>query len=320
MTEQGAKERVQQLTQELNEHNYKYYILSSPAISDYEFDQLLKELEALEKEYPQLVDMNSPSQRVGGGITKKFNTVPHRYPMLSLGNTYNKDELEEFDARVRKGVGIAANIPAAGQAQLSFDAPQADVKSEGIEYVCELKFDGLSISLTYENGELQRAVTRGDGTQGDDVTTNVKTIRSIPLKLQKGNWPSIFEIRGEIFMHRKTFDKLNEEYAAELREKGLDEEEILEKLYKNPRNFASGTLKMQDSAEVAKRPLDAFLYFLYIDDNPFDNHIQSLQAAEACGFKVSDTPRCARIWMKYTSLLTIGIKNATTSVMKLMGW
>lgn len=288
MTEQGAKERVQQLTQELNEHNYKYYILSSPAISDYEFDQLLKELEALEKEYPQLVDMNSPSQRVGGGITKKFNTVPHRYPMLSLGNTYNKDELEEFDARVRKGVGIAANIPAAGQAQLSFDAPQADVKSEGIEYVCELKFDGLSISLTYENGELQRAVTRGDGTQGDDVTTNVKTIRSIPLKLQKGNWPSIFEIRGEIFMHRKTFDKLNEEYAAELREKGLDEEEILEKLYKNPRNFASGTLKMQDSAEVAKRPLDAFLYFLYIDDNPFDNHIQSLQAAEACGFKVSD--------------------------------
>ena len=289
MTEQEAKERVQKLTQELNEHNYKYYILSHPSISDYDFDQLLKELEALEKEFPELVDVNSPTQRVGGGITKKFNTVPHRYPMLSLGNTYSREELGEFDARVRKGLGIAVNLSAtAAQAQLNFEAPTANTENEGVEYVCELKFDGLSISLTYENGKLQRAVTRGDGTQGDDVTTNVKTIRSIPLHLQKGNWPQTFEIRGEVFMHRKTFDRLNEEYAAELREKGLDEEEIKEKLYKNPRNFASGTLKMQDSAEVAKRPLDAFLYFLYIDDNPFDNHIQSLQAAADWGFKVSD--------------------------------
>ncbi len=285
MTETEAKEKIQKLSKELSQHNYNYYILSRPSISDYEFDMLLKELEALEKQFPHLVDANSPTQRVGGGITKKFNTVQHRYPMLSLGNTYSREELGEFDARVRKGLGIAANVSeAAGQAQLSFDAP---TESEGVEYVCELKFDGLSISLTYENGELARAVTRGDGTQGDDVTTNVKTIRSIPLKLQKGNWPSIFEIRGEIFMHRKTFDKLNNELAAELREKGLDEEEILEKLYKNPRNFASGTLKQQNSADVAKRPLDAFLYFLYIDDNPFENHIQSLKAANDWGFQVS---------------------------------
>ncbi|MDZ4757409.1 MAG: NAD-dependent DNA ligase LigA [Bacteroidota bacterium] len=288
----AAQEKIKQLTAELNEHNYKYYILSRPSISDYEFDILLKELESLEKEYPELVDANSPTQRVGGGSPRrnqKFITVPHRYPMLSLGNTYSREELAEFDARVRKGLGIAPTIyETAGQAQLSFGVPQTNIESEGVEYVCELKFDGLSISLTYENGQLQRAVTRGDGTQGDDVTANVKTIRSIPLHLQKGNWPQTFEIRGEVLMHRKTFDKLNDEYAAELREKGLDEDEIKEKLYKNPRNFASGTLKMQDSAEVAKRPLDAFLYFLYIDDNPFDTHEESLKAAETWGFKVSD--------------------------------
>jgi DNA ligase (NAD+) len=198
--------------------------------------------------------------------------------MMSLGNTYNKEELVEFDNRVKKGLGISNDL----------------FTQNNLEYICELKFDGLSISLTYEHGELIQAVTRGDGTRGDDVTTNVKTIKSIPLKLKPGNYPDRFEIRGEIFMHRHTFDKLNNEYAKELEEKGFDEEEVKERLYKNPRNFASGTLKMQDSAEVAKRQLDAYIYFLYLDENKFPNHYSSLQSAKEWGFKISEHTRVCK--------------------------
>jgi DNA ligase (NAD+) len=256
--------RIKQLTAELNKHNYNYYILSQPSISDYDFDVLLKELENLEKQYPNLADENSPTKKVGGNITKEFVQVPHKYPMLSLGNTYSQAELLDFDERVRKAIG------------------------NNVEYVCELKFDGLAISITYERGKLVRAVTRGDGVQGDDVTTNVKTIKTIPHQLHAGNYPDHFEIRGEIFMHRKTFDKLNETYRKELQAKGLDEEDIKERLYKNPRNFASGTLKMQDSKEVAKRPLDCFLYFIYTDTPIAETHHQSLQLANQWGFQVSN--------------------------------
>ncbi len=264
MERQQAQQRIEQLTKELAHHNYLYYVLSQPVINDTDFDFLLKELEKLEAEYPQFADPNSPTQKVGGAITKDFVTVQHKYRMMSLGNTYSEDELTEFDNRVRKSIG------------------------DNFEYVCELKFDGLAISLLYENGKLVRAVTRGDGVQGDDVTNNVKTIKSIPHQLKAGDWPTQFEIRGEIFMHRKTFDKLNHKLAAELREKGLDEDEIKERLYKNPRNFASGTVKMQDSAEVAKRPLDAFLYGIYTDQPIAETHYDSLQKAAQWGFKVSD--------------------------------
>lgn len=264
MNEQEAKERAALLTAELNQHNYRYYVLSQSSISDYDFDMLLKELEALEADFPELRNPNSPTQRVGGEPTKDFRTLKHRYPMLSLGNTYSREELMEWDARVQKGLGEVA------------------------EYVCELKFDGLSISLNYKDGQLVQALTRGDSTQGDEVTNNVRTIKSIPLTLQNGNWPADFEIRGEIFMHRSTFDELNRKLAEELREKGLDEDEIKERLYKNPRNFASGTLKQQDPADVAKRSLDAFIYFLYLENRMFDTHYQSLQAAKEWGFKVSE--------------------------------
>jgi DNA ligase (NAD+) len=258
-----AKNRIEALTQCLQEHNYNYYILSNPSISDFEFDHLMKELEELEKSYPQFASLNSPTQQVGGDITKNFVQVKHKYPMLSLGNTYSSEELAEFDQRVRKSIG------------------------DNFSYVCELKFDGLAISITYENGLLVRAVTRGDGVQGDDVTANVKTIRSIPHQL-KGNFPPSFEIRGEIFMHRKTFDRLNNALKKELLDQGIDEDKIAERLYKNPRNFASGSLKMQDSKEVAKRSLDAFLYFVYADENLSETHAESLKLAQSWGFQVSD--------------------------------
>lgn len=264
MTRDEAKKRIDQLTGELNEHNYRYYILSQPVISDEKFDFLLKELEKLEAEFPDLALPDSPTQKVGGDITKEFATVKHKYPMMSLGNTYSEEELTEFDNRIRKSIG------------------------SDFEYVCELKFDGLAISLTYEKGKLVRAVTRGDGVQGDDVTNNVKTIRTIPHQLKPGDYPDIFEIRGEIFMHLATFEKLKEKLAAELREKGLDEDEIKERLYKNPRNFASGTIKQQDSAQVAKRPLDAFLYTVFADSPVAETHYESLKKAEKWGFKVSD--------------------------------
>ncbi len=265
MNELEAKIRIDQLTHELNTHNHNYYVLSQPTISDYDFDLLLKELEALEHQFPHLAHANSPTKQVGGDITKEFVLVKHKYPMLSLGNTYSEEELREFDERVRKSVG------------------------DDIEYVCELKFDGLAISITYENGKLVRAVTRGDGVQGDDVTTNVKTIKTIPHQLPAGDYPALFEIRGEIFMHRKTFEKLNGQYRKELEAKGYDEEEIKERLYKNPRNFASGTLKMQDSKEVAKRALDCFLYFVYADESVAQTHFASLKKATSWGFQVSDT-------------------------------
>jgi DNA ligase (NAD+) len=263
MNELEANKRIEDLTQLINQHNRNYYILSKPTISDTEFDFLLKELEVLEKQFPHLANLNSPTQKVGGDITKEFVQVKHKYPMMSLGNTYNEDELTDFDTRVRKTIG------------------------DEFEYVCELKYDGLAISLTYEKGKLVKAVTRGDGVQGDDVTTNVKTIKSIPHQLKPGgDYPEVFEIRGEVFMHRHTFDKLNDRLRKELIEKGYDEEEIREQLYKNPRNFASGSLKMQDSREVAKRSLDCFLYFIYADNKVSETHFDSLKKAEQWGFQV----------------------------------
>lgn len=263
MNPEEAKKRVSELSADLMQHNYNYYILSQPSISDFDFDHLLKELEQLEKSFPAFALPNSPTQQVGGDITKNFVQVKHKYPMLSLGNTYSQDELQEFDDRIRKTIG------------------------DDFGYVCELKFDGLAISITYENGILLRAVTRGDGVQGDDVTNNVKTIRSIPQQL-KGNFPPSFEIRGEIFMHSKTFERLNNELKKELLDQGVDEDKIAERLYKNPRNFASGSLKMQDSKAVAKRSLDAFLYFVYSDETLCATHAESLKLAESWGFQVSD--------------------------------
>jgi len=248
-----VKAHMDALIKELNQHNYNYYVLAQPTISDFDFDQKLKELEALEKQHPDLQDENSPTQKIGGEITKEFKTVKHRWPMLSLGNTYSEQDLRDFDERIKKAIG------------------------DNFEYVCELKFDGLSMSLTYENGVLVRAVTRGDGTKGDDVTTNVKTINRIPKRLKSASYPDIFEIRGEVFMHRAAFDRLNNERL----EKG-------EVPYANPRNFAAGTIKLQDSAEVAKRPLDCFLYFFHTEKTVYKTHWESLQAVNEWGFHVCE--------------------------------
>ncbi len=261
MSPAEAKKRIEALSAELKKHSYEYYVLAMPSISDFEFDKLLEELTALETQFPELIDPDSPTQNVGGFITKEFQTVKHRWPMLSLGNTYNEQELLDFDQRIKKAIG------------------------DNFEYVCELKFDGLSMSLTYEKGHLARAVTRGDGTEGEEVTTNVKTIRSIPKRLHKGHYPDEFEIRGEVFMHLKAFDRLNEERI----ENG-------EPPYANPRNFASGTIKLQDSAEVAKRPLDSFIYFLYTEKRLFATHWDSLQAVKSWGFPVNSESRlCGNI-------------------------
>ncbi|MFD1258888.1 NAD-dependent DNA ligase LigA [Mucilaginibacter terrae] len=253
MATHQAKTLIDNLTAELKRHNYNYYVLAQPTITDYDFDHKLKQLAELEKQHPDLADPDSPTQKVGGEVTKEFKTVKHRWPMLSLGNTYNEQELLDFDQRVRKAIG------------------------DNFEYVVELKFDGLSMSLTYEQGKLARAVTRGNGVEGDDVTTNVRTIHTIPKKLPTGNYPDLFEIRGEVFMHRKAFERLNNER--------IENEEVP---YANPRNFASGTMKLQDSAEVARRPLDCFLYGLYMDKSPFKTHWESLQAVKQWGFQVSD--------------------------------
>ncbi|MEY2799753.1 MAG: NAD-dependent ligase LigA [Bacteroidota bacterium] len=255
MNFEEAKNRIEALSKALHQHNHAYYSLSNPVISDFEFDQLLQELIQLEQQFPELLSENSPSQRVGGSITKNFQTVAHRYPMMSLGNTYNEQELFDFDQRIKKQIG------------------------DDFEYVCELKFDGLAIGLTYENGLLKQAVTRGDGTKGDDVTANVRTIKSIPLELPAGaDYPASFEVRGEILMHRTVFEQLNK-----------DRDELGETAYANPRNFASGTLKMQDSKEVAKRNLDCFLYFLIADQSDLKNHSDSLAKLKAWGFNVSPT-------------------------------
>jgi len=254
-----AKDRIEALSQELKQHSYNYYVLAMPAISDFEFDKKLEELARLEKQFPEFLLPDSPTQKVGGDITKEFQTVRHRWPMLSLGNTYNEQELIDFDGRIRKAIG------------------------DNFEYVVELKYDGLSMSLTYKDGALLRAVTRGDGVQGDDVTSNVRTIHNVPKKLKAGDYPDEFEIRGEVFMHLKAFERLNNERV----ENG-------EVPYANPRNFASGTVKLQDSTEVAKRPLDCFLYFLYTEKQLFKTHWESLQAVKSWGFHVNENNKLCK--------------------------
>ena len=249
----STQAKIQELTAELKKHNYNYYVLANPSVSDREFDMKLKELEKLEDAFPQFADPNSPTQQVGGDITKNFNTVPHSARMLSLGNTYNKEELLDFDTRVAKLIGGIA-----------------------YQYTAELKFDGFAIALRYTDGKLSQAITRGDGTQGDDVTANVKTIRSIPHQL-KGNYPAHLEVRGEIFMHKAAFERLNEERAKNG-----------EEIYKNPRNTAAGTIKQQDSAEVAKRPLDGFLYQLAEHGKEELDHWDSLQRMREYGLPIND--------------------------------
>ena len=246
----NVQDRIVFLRSELHQHNRNYYVLDKPTISDFEFDMLLNELIDLEKQNPQFYDANSPTQRVGGELIKSFDTVAHEYRMLSLGNTYSAEELVDFDKRITKLV------------------------ETDIEYVCELKYDGVSISLKYENGELKQALTRGNGTHGDDVTVNIKTINSIPLKL-KGDYPSKFEIRGEIFLPHEGFDQMNEKRIANDLEP-----------FANPRNAASGSVKMQNSMEVAKRPLDCFLYYLLGKELPSQRHYENLQMAREWGFKI----------------------------------
>jgi DNA ligase (NAD+) len=246
-------ERIKKLREVLNEHNYKYYVLNQPVISDFEYDKLMVELIDLESTHPEYYDPNSPSQRVGDDRNQEFQQVKHKYPVLSLGNTYSKEEIVDFDNRIRK------------------------VIHDPVEYVCELKYDGASISLTYENGILIQAVTRGDGLTGDNVIANIRTIKSIPLVLPGNDYPSLFEIRGEIFLPHAGFEKMNRE-----------REEIGEVPFANPRNAASGTLKIQNSSVVAKRPLDCVLYYLLGKGLPFDSHYENLCKAREWGFKVSD--------------------------------
>ena len=247
------KERIDQLRTDLHRHNYNYYVLNTPEISDKEFDDMMRELQDLEKEHPEYQDENSPTMRVGSDLNKNFTQVTHKYPMLSLGNTYSENEVTDFYDRVKKAL------------------------NEDFEICCELKYDGTSISLTYKNGKLVRAVTRGDGEKGDDVTDNVKTIRTIPLVLHGNNYPEHFEIRGEILMPWEVFEELNREKEA--RE---------EPLFANPRNAASGTLKLQNSAIVASRKLDAYLYYLLGEELPCDGHYENLQTAAGWGFKISE--------------------------------
>jgi len=252
MDRESAKKRIAELTDEINLHNYRYYSLSAPTISDYDFDMLLEELIKLENEFPEYASPDSPTKRVGGEITRNFQQVVHKNPMLSLGNTYSEEEISDFDQRVRK------LLP-----------------GEEVEYVCELKYDGVAIGLTYVSGSLKYAVTRGDGVQGDDVTTNVKTVKSIPLRLFGNDYPAEFEIRGEIVMPRPEFERLNDERI-----------EIGEQPFANPRNAASGSLKMQDSAEVSKRALDCYLYLLFGENLPFENHYNNLVKTKDWGFKI----------------------------------
>jgi DNA ligase (NAD+) len=249
---------IQNLREELNQHNYNYYVLDQPTISDYEFDLKLTQLQNLENQHPEFFDESSPTQRVGGAITKNFETVVHEHRMYSLDNSYSKEDLLEWEKRIQKVLG---------------DVP--------LEYTCELKYDGASISITYENGKLKRAVTRGDGFQGDDVTNNIKTIKSIPLQL-KGNYPPKFDVRGEIILPFAGFEKMNQELI-----------EIGESPYSNPRNTASGSLKLQDSTEVAKRPLDCLLYFLIGNQLPFNSQFESLETARAWGFKAPKEAKLA---------------------------
>jgi len=262
MTSAEAKNKIQELTDQINHHNDLYYQKNKPEISDFEFDQLLEKLIKLEAEFPALRLPDSPTQRVGGAITKEFTTVIHQYPMLSLGNTYSAEELTDFDSRVAKGLD-----------------------GDPYEYFCELKFDGVSISVTYEDGLLTRAVTRGDGVRGDDITTNIKTIRSLPLRIKSKKVPTHFEVRGEVFLPKEVFKQLNKE-----------REDIGEETYANARNTASGTVKMQDSAEVARRKLNCFLYYLLGEDNDVETHAEAIHKLETWGFHVSQTyKKCKNI-------------------------
>lgn len=262
MTSQAVQAKLKELTDLVNHHNDLYYTKSKSIISDFEFDQLLKELIELENQHPEFKLPDSPTQRVGGTITKEFENVIHQYPMLSLGNTYSKEELEDFDGRVAKGL-----------------------EGEAYEYFCELKFDGVSISLIYENGILVKGITRGDGVRGDNVIANVKTIRSLPLRIVSDQLPNSFEVRGEVFLSKEIFKQLNKE-----------QEENGEEAYANARNTASGTLKMQDSAEVAKRKLDCYLYYLLGEDLSVATHEEAIHKIESWGFQVSPTyKKCATI-------------------------
>ena len=255
------KDEILRLRQELEQHNYNYYVLSAPTISDREFDEMMKKLQQLEAEHPEYADPHSPTQRVGSDLSKEFAQVAHRYPMLSLGNTYSEEEVKDFYERVAREL------------------------NEPFEIVAELKYDGLSISLIYEEGKLVQAVTRGDGTRGDDVTANVRTIRSIPLKLMGSGYPVAFEIRGEVLLPWAEFDRLNKE-----------REEQEEPLFANPRNAASGTLKQQNPAIVAARKLDAYFYYLLGEELPAETHFDNLEAARSWGFKIPDVIRkCASL-------------------------
>src|SRR6267154_647840 len=262
MTAAEAKKKIKELSDLIDYHNDLYYQKDKTEISDFAFDQLLEELHQLEKEFPALKQPDSPTQRVGGTISKEFSSVVHQYPMLSLGNTYSQQELEEFDARVAKGLD-----------------------GDSYEYFCELKFDGVSISLIYENGLLTKGITRGDGVRGDDVIANVKTIRTLPLKVKGKNLPAKFEVRGEVFLPKEVFKQLNK-----------DREDMGEETYANARNTASGTLKMQDSAEVDKRKLDCFIYYLLGEGNKVETHEESIKKIESWGFQVSQTyKKCKNI-------------------------
>ena len=259
MNQAEAKERIEMLRTEIEEHNRRYYVLNQPVISDFEYDLLINELETLEKKFPEFIVEGSPTQHPGSDITKEFRQYEHKYPMLSLGNTYSYEELRDFDSRLSKSV------------------------SGPVEYVCELKFDGASISITYINGIMTTAVTRGDGTKGDDVSVNVRTIKSIPVKIYAGGIPREFIVRGEILMPRSVFNELNEERAKE----GVN-------LFANPRNAASGTLKILDPSVVASRKLDCMFYFLLGEDLPHGTHYENLMEAAGWGFKVADSIRICK--------------------------
>ncbi len=246
----NPQERIKELTSLLQEYNYHYYVLDTSLVSDFEFDTLLKELQELEEQYPEFSSENSPTKRVGGDVTKKFEQVVHKYPMLSLSNSYSKEDIIDFETRIKK------------------------LTNDRIEYVCELKYDGVAIGIQYKKGQFYRAVTRGDGTKGENVSANVKTIKSIPLSL-RGDYPEDFEIRGEIFFPLENFERLNKQRA-----------ENDEPLYANPRNTASGTLKSLDSSIAAERGLDCFLYGVYGDNISIDNHYDLVEKAEEWGFKV----------------------------------
>ena len=252
------RQRIEELRRQLDYHNHKYYVENAPEISDFDFDAMMRELQELEREHPEYADPASPTLRVGSDLGAEFRTVRHRYPMLSLGNTYSLDELHEFLGRIEREAGAT-------------------------DYVCELKFDGTAISLTYEHGRLVQALTRGDGVEGDDVTANVRTVRSVPLRLRGEGWPELFEIRGEVLMPYASFDRLNAEREANG-----------EQLFANPRNAAAGTLKQQQSAVVARRGLDCTLYQLTGDDLPFATHWESLEKAREWGFKISGEARICR--------------------------